>query len=77
MPNFKKKTKFDDGELPPPFGEYQDWTKETTKVVTIQLNGLPADYVLSRFKKTNDVVEVLIGDLKADECGKLIVRVRK
>lgn len=76
MPNFKKKSRFDEDDTPPDV-EYVDWTKETTKVVTIQLNGLPAEYVLERLKKTNHVVEVLLGDIKADIAGKLIVRVRK
>lgn len=76
MPNFKKTSRFDDGDNPPEV-EYPDWTKESTKVMTVLLDGLPADYVLERLKKTRHIVEVLLGGLKADECGKLIVRVRK
>ena len=76
MPNFKKTSKFDDGDNPPEV-EYPDWTKENTRVMTLLLDDLPADYVLDRLRETRDVVEVLLGGIKADSCGKLIVRVRK
>ncbi len=45
--------------------------------MTLLLDDLPADYVLERLRETRDVVEVLLGGIKADSCGKLIVRVRK
>lgn len=77
MPNFRKKSRFDEGDLPPDI-EYQDWRKEDTRIVTVVLGeDQYADVELKQLQKQYDVVEVLMGGAAADKSGKLIVRVMK
>ena len=77
MPNFRKVSRFDEGDLPPDI-EYPDWKKSDTKVLTVVLaEDQFADVELRRLKNKYTVVEELVVGMKADNCGKLIVRVLK
>lgn len=77
MPNFKKRSEFDEGDVPP-IDDYVDWTPATTRIITVKLGeDQYADVELKKLHRQYVIVEELITGLKADQCGKLIVRVRR